>query len=199
MLRCGVTFVACALAALAGSAFREPAQTVSVFASFERDGRPGSHIAEPARERLSASLDGKPAEIVHVSQVATRASVLLLADLTWSTTRGHHPGHDPNVDHLKRAIAKMGRQWIPFPGQILGMDKALLPLLGPRDDLRIGSFGGKRLTFSRAISAEPAARLAAFNEVITPDVVPLDDWYGPSRIFDAIGCRATRPSDRLCW
>jgi hypothetical protein len=187
MTRFAAVLAGCAFAAVTGPASREsPPRSASVFASFETEGRSGSHLAEPARDGLSVSLDGRPAEILRVSPVTGRASVLLLADLTWSTTRGHHPGHDPEVEHLKRAIAKLGRQWTPFPGSILGMDKAFLPLLGPRDDLRVGSFGGQRLAFSRAASADAAARLAAFREVISPDVVPLGDWVGPSRIWDAV-------------
>jgi hypothetical protein len=161
---------------------------VSVFASFEKGDRTGWRPTEPAREALSVSLDGKPAEIVDVTPVTSRASILLLVDLTWSTTRGEHPGYSPEIDHLKRSIAESGqvRRWAHFPGVIFGMDKAFLPLLGPRDDLRIGSFAGQRLTFSRAASPDPAARVAAFNEVVNPDVVPLVDWFGPSRIWDAV-------------
>ena len=195
MTRLAIVLAGCALAGAWGSGSQEP-RVVSVFASFEKDGRTGWVLTEPARGQVSVSLDGKPAAIVEVSRVPTRASVLLLVDLTWSTTRGEHPGQSPEVDHLKRAKAESGHRgrWAAFPGMIFGMDKAFLPLLGPRDDLGIGSFAGQRLTFSRAASPDPAARLAAFNEVVTPDVVPLNDWFGPSRIWDAIAAASTQLS-----
>jgi hypothetical protein len=101
-------------------------------------------------------------------------------------------------DHLvltKSGLASMGMGWIPLPGLLLGLDKAFLPLLGPRDDLRIASFAGQRITFSRAASTAPA-RLAAFREVITPDVVPLTDFYGASPVWDAVAAASRQlPND----
>jgi hypothetical protein len=39
-------------------------------------------------------------------------------------------------------------------------------------------------------------RLAAFKEVITPDAVPLDDWFGSSRMWDAVAAAAEQfPND----
>jgi hypothetical protein len=194
MTRVAVMLVACLVATVTASTVAQSGSLISVFVSFEKDGRTGAELSDSG-DLLAASLDGKPLEILHVSRVNAGASVLLLVDLTWTTTRGHHPGHDPNVDHLKRGLASMGMGWIPFPGLLLGLDKAFLPLLGPDDDLRVGSFGGQRLTFSRAASAEPAARLAAFNEVITPDVVPLADWFGASRVWDAVAAASKQLSN----
>ncbi len=83
-----------------------------------------------------------------------------------------------------------------FPGLIRGMDKALLPLLGPNDRLGVGSFAGQRMTFSRGFTSNQADRLAAFKEVVSADVVPLADWYGPARIWDAVAAGARQfPAD----
>src|SRR5262245_4493800 len=162
MKRVAVMFMACVVATVTASTVAQSASVVSVFASFEKDGRTGAELSGSAADLVAASLDGRAVEILQVSRVKAGVSVLLLVDLTWTTTRGYHPGHDPNVDHLKRGLAKMEMGWIPFPGLLLGLDKAFLPLLGPHDDLRIGSFGGQRLTFSRATSTAPEARVAAF-------------------------------------
>ena len=182
----------CAVAAAAGpSAGR--ARTLSVLASFESDGRPASQAVVPTRAQLSVAIDGKPATVESVSRVNARANILLLVDLTWTATRGEHPAQAAAIAYLKRGLVPGGPyRSKPFPGFISGMDRAFLPLLGPSDDLYAGSFAGQRLSFSHAATSSSADRLAAFSEVINPDVVPLADWYGPARMWDAVAAGVTQ-------
>ena len=182
----------CAIAAAPGNRV-ERARTVSVFASFESTGRPASQAVTPTAAQLSVSVAGKPAIVESISRVNDRAGILLVVDLTWTTTRGDHPAQAAATAHLKAdlpPIASLRR--MVFPGLIRGIDKALLPLLGPEDDMGVGSFAGQRLTFSRGFSSNQADRLTAFKEVVSADVVPLADWYGPARIWDAVAAGATK-------
>ena len=192
MTRVVAVSLVCAMAAAPGSS-AGIARTLSVFVSFESDGRPPSLAVVPTRAQLSVVIDGKPATIESVSRVDARASILLLVDLTWTATRGDHPAQAAATAHLKSGLVPGGPYMVkPFPGFISGMAKAFLPLLGPGDDLHVGSFAGQRLSFSHAATSSSADRLAAFSEVINPDVVPLADWYGPARIWDAVAAGVTR-------
>jgi hypothetical protein len=161
-----------------------------VFASFESDGHPVSQAAAPTAAQLSVSVAGKPAAVVSVSPVTARANILLLVDLTWTVTRGEHPAQAAAIAHLKRGLVPRAPGFMGFPGRIRGMDKALLPLLGPDDNFGVGSFAGQRLTFSRGFTPNQVDRLAAFKEVVSADVVPLEDWFGRSRIWDAVAAGA---------
>ena len=197
MTRFVAALFAGAIAVATGFASPGPRATVSVFASFESDGQRPPQPLVPTREHLSVLLDGKPVVVESVSPVNVRASILLLVDLTWTTTRGHHPAQAADVAHLKidlPSIASVGHPML-FPGLVRGLDKAFLPLLAPGDDLHVGSFAGQHLSFRRAVSASPLDRLSAFKEVVSADVVSLADWYGPARIWDAVAAGAARFSD----
>jgi hypothetical protein len=191
MTRVVAVSLVCAMAAVPGHPV-ERARTVSVLASFESDGQPVSQAVVPTAAQLSVSIAGKPATVESVSRVTARASILLLVDLTWTVTRGEHPAQAAEIGHLKRGLVPRAPGFMVFPGFIRGMDKALLPLLGPDDDLGVGSFAGQRLTFSRGFTSNQVDRLAAFKEVVSAGVVPLADWYGPSRMWDAVAAGATQ-------
>jgi hypothetical protein len=191
MTRVVAVSLVCAMAAAPGpSAGR--ARTLSVWASFESEGRSASQAVAPTAAQLSVSVAGKPATVESVSRVNARASILLLVDLTWTVTRGEHPAQAAAIAHLTADLPRMAFGRIVFPGLIRGMDKALLPLLGPDDDLGVGSFAGQRLTFSRGFTPNQPDRLAAFKEVVSTDVVPLADWYGPARMWDAVAAGVTQ-------
>jgi hypothetical protein len=148
----------------------------------------------PTREQLLVSLDEKPVAVESVARVTTPASILLLVDLTWTVTRGHHPGQDAATTQLRAnlpRIASPGRLLL-FPGLVRGLEKSFLPLLGPDDGLMVGSFAGQRSTFRRVVTPNRANQRAALDEVVSPGVVPLDDWYGPARIWDAVAAASGR-------
>lgn len=161
----------------------DPPSDVSVTVSAERASEAGTLVAGLTSEDFEVTLDGHAVAVQSAVPVAASASVLLLVDLTWSTTRGDHPD-EFRANHLRNG-GKGAGPWMSFPGRVRGLDKALLPLLEPSDRLTVGSFAGGRHSFAKAAGPMMGDRLSAFRQAIAPQAVPLLDWYGASPIWDA--------------
>jgi len=157
----------------------------SVVVSVDRDWPPndvqGAH--------LSVLVAGRSVPILRFTRLDGPAAILLLVDLTWSVTRGSNP----QLDGLAQPRPQQNYPGM-FPGLISGLDKAFLPWLGPTDRVKVGSFAGHHLTFSRTAAAS-SDRLAAFSEAVNPAAAPPDDWFGAAPVWDAVDSAVAQLTD----
>jgi hypothetical protein len=167
-----------------------PQQTGSttIQATVTRDGQ----VLIPSPGQLHIEVDDRSIPVLRVVRHDGPATILLLVDLTWSTTRGGHPGVlRPTASRLRQETGAFGPN-AQFPGLLYGMEKAFLPWLHRDDRLLVGTFAGRHMTFSPTSASTPADRLALYKASITPAAAPLDGWFGAAPIWDAVASAAGR-------
>jgi hypothetical protein len=165
----------------------------------------GSFLANLAPDSLDATVGGTTHPIESINSVSDAASIVLLVDLSFSSTRGlgrHVKGPPGIIRH-------------DFLGLVRAIERQFVGALRPQDRLSIGGFAGSRLLFTGDFATRREDQLAAVDRLLgrlareqereqpsgppftpslwtpPPEILSVTDWLGASPIWDAVVSTAT--------
>jgi hypothetical protein len=197
VLIAGVAAVACAMSSIAWLD-ADATRAVTVHVSVEAVD--GSFVVRLAPDSLDAVVNGATHPIDSIESAVDAASIVLLVDLSFSSTRGtgrHVKGPPGIIRH-------------DFMGLVRAIERLFVGALRAQDRLSIGGFAGSRLLFTGDFATRRDDQLAAVEWLIgrfareqesdrpsgwpftpslwtpPPEIISVTDWLGASPIWDAV-------------
>jgi hypothetical protein len=190
----GIAAVLCAITSVAGL-YSDDTRPLTVNVTVERG--KNSFVSRLGSDAVDVLVNGTPHPIESVAPAGDSASIVLLVDLSFSSTWGRG----------RELKASPGIARHDFPGLVHAIERLFVPALRPGDRLSVGGFSGEQMLFSEAFLSGPQDQLAALDAVVgrlarelqsrwrsarplTPPsplrTIPDADWTGASPIWDAV-------------
>jgi hypothetical protein len=190
----GVAAVLCALTTVARLA-ADDTRPLTVYVTVERGNN--SFVNRLGSDAVDVLVNGTPHPIESVAPAGDSASIVLLVDLSFSSTWGRG----------RELKASPGVARHDFPGLVHAIERLFVPALRPGDRLSVGGFAGEQLRLSEEFLSGRRAQLAAVDTVVgrlarelqsrwrsarplTPPsplrTIPDADWTGASPIWAAV-------------
>jgi hypothetical protein len=190
----GIAAVLCTLTIVAGL-YADRTRPLTVHVSVERNN--GSFVNQLGSDIIDVLVNGTPHPIESVAPAGESASIVLLVDLSFSSTWGRG----------RELKASPGIARHDFAGLVRAIERLFVPALRSGDRLSVGGFAGEQLRLSEEFLSGQRDQLAAIDAVVgrlarelqsrwrsaRPFVpppplqtIPDADWTGASPIWDAV-------------
>lgn len=125
---------------------------------------------------FEVSVNGQPAGVHSVTRELASGTLLLLIDVSWSSTFGGRVGS-----------AVLGHD---FAGLVRGIEEGLVGRLMPGERLAVGRFAGRQFTIGEGFLTERGAQIRAVRALLEP-VAPVHR-FGPSPVWDMAASASAR-------